>query len=189
MNNSKHALQKVVSLHCKRISQPYTLEEICEQVMGEEYNAELMLQHLLLWCATNERDNDGDGSVEQNLDTAHAALVEARKLAALSKMGNYDKIGDAIKCVEGAFDMQPEASEYQAAMTETQNDTSAEVLWSELFNAIKSLEMAAREKGLQCLTNTGEATAYRFGWAHAIQEAVKVIEKIQNAEDRKTNCQ
>lgn len=37
------------------------------------------------------------------LDSAHAELVEARKIAALSKHESYEEIGDAIECVEAAF--------------------------------------------------------------------------------------
>lgn len=44
-------LQEVAGRHCSHIQKPYTLEEICEHVDGSEYNAELMLQHLLLWCS------------------------------------------------------------------------------------------------------------------------------------------
>ena len=44
-------LQEVAGRHCSRIQKPYTLKEICEHVDGSEYNAELMLQHLLLWCS------------------------------------------------------------------------------------------------------------------------------------------
>ena len=39
----------------------------------------------------------------QRLDAAHAELVEARKIAALSKHDSYEEIGDAIECVEAAF--------------------------------------------------------------------------------------
>ena len=44
-------LQEVAGRHCSHIQKPYTLKEICEHVDGSEYNAELMLQHLLLWCS------------------------------------------------------------------------------------------------------------------------------------------
>ena len=37
------------------------------------------------------------------LDSAHAELVEARKIAALSNHESYEEIGDAIDCVEAAF--------------------------------------------------------------------------------------
>ena len=37
------------------------------------------------------------------LESAHAELVEARKIAALSKHEGYEEIGDAIDCVEAAF--------------------------------------------------------------------------------------
>lgn len=36
------------------------------------------------------------------LEAAHAALVEARKLVALSKHKSYVYIGEAIECVESA---------------------------------------------------------------------------------------
>lgn len=44
-------------------------------------------------------------SLEQlvrRLDAAHAELVEARKIAALSRHESYEEIGDAIECVEAA---------------------------------------------------------------------------------------
>ena len=46
---------EVVNRHCAHIRQPYTLKEIYEQVEGNEYNAELMLQHLLLWVSNNDQ--------------------------------------------------------------------------------------------------------------------------------------
>jgi len=39
----------------------------------------------------------------KRLESAHAELVEARKIAALSKHESYEEIGDAIDCVEAAF--------------------------------------------------------------------------------------
>lgn len=39
----------------------------------------------------------------RRLDSAHAELVEARKIAALSKHESYEEIGDATECVEAAF--------------------------------------------------------------------------------------
>jgi hypothetical protein len=39
----------------------------------------------------------------RRLDAAHAELVEARKIAALSQHQSYEEIGDAIECVEAAF--------------------------------------------------------------------------------------
>lgn len=61
MSNTEHteqpedrrSLHAVVSRHCAHIRKPYTLKEICEQVDGGEYNAELMLQHLLRWVSAN----------------------------------------------------------------------------------------------------------------------------------------
>jgi hypothetical protein len=55
---ARRSLHAVVSRHCAHIRKPYTLEEICDQVDGNEYNAELMLQHLLLWCSANVRMSD-----------------------------------------------------------------------------------------------------------------------------------
>ena len=49
------SIESLVSRHCSHIQKPYTLEEICNQVDGCEYNAELMLQHLLLWVSANDR--------------------------------------------------------------------------------------------------------------------------------------
>jgi hypothetical protein len=56
---ARRSLHAVVSRHCAHIRKPYTLEEICEQVEGNEYNAELMLQHLLLWVSANVVITDG----------------------------------------------------------------------------------------------------------------------------------
>lgn len=39
----------------------------------------------------------------RHLDSAHAELVAARKIAALSKHESYEEIGDAIECVVAAF--------------------------------------------------------------------------------------
>jgi hypothetical protein len=39
----------------------------------------------------------------RHLDSAHAELVAARKIAALAKHDSYEEIGDAIECVEAAF--------------------------------------------------------------------------------------
>jgi hypothetical protein len=43
------------------------------------------------------------GQLSQRLDAAHAELVAARKIAALSKHESYEEIGDAIECVEAAL--------------------------------------------------------------------------------------
>jgi hypothetical protein len=43
------------------------------------------------------------GFLARRLDSAHAELVEARKIAAISKHQSYEEIGDAIECVEAAF--------------------------------------------------------------------------------------
>ena len=42
-------------------------------------------------------------SIIKHLESAHADLVSARKLAALSRHESYEEIGDAIECVEAAF--------------------------------------------------------------------------------------
>jgi hypothetical protein len=47
------SLHEVARLHCSHIRDPYTLEEICSQISGGEYNAEMMLQHLMLWVSRN----------------------------------------------------------------------------------------------------------------------------------------
>jgi hypothetical protein len=47
-------VQRLARRHCAHIRKPYTLEEICEQVNGGEYNAELILQHLLRWVSAND---------------------------------------------------------------------------------------------------------------------------------------
>lgn len=46
MNTSINSL---VQSHCSHIKHPFTLEEICQQIQSGEYNAELLLQHLLLF--------------------------------------------------------------------------------------------------------------------------------------------
>lgn len=51
----------------------------------------------------------------QHLDSAHAELVSARKIAALSKHESYEEIGDALECVEAAFiwlNSQPNALDH-----------------------------------------------------------------------------
>lgn len=70
MSNTEHteqledrrSLHAVVSRHCAHIRKPYTLEEICEQVEGGEYNAELMLQHLLRWVSANDQVSQNRGA-------------------------------------------------------------------------------------------------------------------------------
>ena len=52
---TKKALGDLVLRNCKHISKPYTLYEIIELVDGCEYNAEMMLQHLLLWVERNSK--------------------------------------------------------------------------------------------------------------------------------------
>ena len=42
-------------------------------------------------------------AIARLLESSHAELVEARKIAALSKHESYEEIGDAIDCVEAAF--------------------------------------------------------------------------------------
>ena len=46
---------------------------------------------------------DAPEAISRLLESAHAELVEARKIAALSKHESYEEIGDAIDCVEAAF--------------------------------------------------------------------------------------
>lgn len=39
----------------------------------------------------------------RHLDSAHAELAAARKIAAISKHDSFEEIGDALECVEAAF--------------------------------------------------------------------------------------
>ena len=62
------SLDSLVSRHCAHIRKPYILKEICEQVEGGEYNAELMLQHLLLWVSANAEIRSGTGNAAPQQD-------------------------------------------------------------------------------------------------------------------------
>ncbi len=46
-------LDQIAREHCGHIRKPYKLTEIIDQVESNEYSAELMLQHLLLWVKRN----------------------------------------------------------------------------------------------------------------------------------------
>ena len=50
-----------------------------------------------------EEKNQALDSLLEELDTAHGALVEARKQAALAEHKSYGAIGDAIEAVESAI--------------------------------------------------------------------------------------
>jgi hypothetical protein len=49
----KDAIQYVASWYCDRVTNPYTMLEMLGMIDSGEYNAELMLQHLLLWVSKN----------------------------------------------------------------------------------------------------------------------------------------
>ncbi len=68
-SEARRSLHAVVSRHCAHIRKPYTLEEICERVAGNEYNAELMVQHLLLWGSANAEVSEG-GTRDSRIETA-----------------------------------------------------------------------------------------------------------------------
>jgi len=51
----------------------------------------------------------------KRLDDAYAALVEARKLAVLSKHESSEEIGDAMDCIEAAFGWIPHSEREKAA--------------------------------------------------------------------------
>ena len=48
-NPNKPSLQYVVDCCCSHIHHPFTLEEIVQKIESGTYNAELLLQHLLVW--------------------------------------------------------------------------------------------------------------------------------------------
>jgi hypothetical protein len=49
----KDAIQYVASWYCEKIINPYTMLEILGLIDSGDYNAELLLQHLLLWVSKN----------------------------------------------------------------------------------------------------------------------------------------
>ena len=65
-SGASSSLERIISRHCAHIRKPYTLAEICEQVETGEYNAELMLQHLLIWVSANA---DVDASADEKPPT------------------------------------------------------------------------------------------------------------------------
>lgn len=44
-----NALNSLVSFYRSNIQHPFTLEEIVQKIESGDYNAELLLQHLLVW--------------------------------------------------------------------------------------------------------------------------------------------
>jgi len=46
-------LHRVVGRVAGHIRKPYTLRQIVRQIESNEYNSEMMLQHLLRWVAAN----------------------------------------------------------------------------------------------------------------------------------------
>ena len=58
-------VQRLVDRYCSHIRKPYTLDEICEQITFYDYNAELMLQHLMLWVSTNDAISDTPGETSR----------------------------------------------------------------------------------------------------------------------------
>ena len=55
-NPNKPSLQYVVDCYCSHIHHPFTLEEIVQKIESGTYNAELLLQHLLVWVGENMRN-------------------------------------------------------------------------------------------------------------------------------------
>lgn len=51
----KTPLQILAETIAGHIRAPMTIDEIVAQINGAEYSAELMLQHLILWAAENEK--------------------------------------------------------------------------------------------------------------------------------------
>lgn len=51
-------LESLVKTHLSKIREPFTLEEILSQVESADYNAEMMLQHLLLWVSNVVVDHE-----------------------------------------------------------------------------------------------------------------------------------
>lgn len=49
----RDAIQYVASWYCDRVINPYTMLEMLGLIQSGEYNAELMLQHLLFWVSKN----------------------------------------------------------------------------------------------------------------------------------------
>ena len=56
---ARRRLHAVIRRRGADIRKPYTLEEICDRMALDVYNAELVLQHLLLWCSANVCVSDG----------------------------------------------------------------------------------------------------------------------------------
>jgi len=50
---SKLAMSARIACIAGHIRQPYTLAQIVRQIESNEYNAEMLLQHLLRWVAAN----------------------------------------------------------------------------------------------------------------------------------------
>ena len=51
-----NALNSLVSFYRSHIQRPFTLEEIVQKIESGTYNAELLLQHLLVWVGENMRN-------------------------------------------------------------------------------------------------------------------------------------
>ena len=49
-------LDKLIEERCGNISKPFTLKEICQQIESNDYSAEMLLQHLLLWVSARCTD-------------------------------------------------------------------------------------------------------------------------------------
>lgn len=52
------ALQKCAERIAGHIEKPLDIRSIVAEIESDEYSAELMLQHLLLWAAKTERHHD-----------------------------------------------------------------------------------------------------------------------------------
>lgn len=53
-NKSDSALQLCANRIAGHITEPLDIQEIVQEIETDEYNAELMLQHLILWIAKTE---------------------------------------------------------------------------------------------------------------------------------------
>lgn len=51
-----NALNSLVSFYRSNIQHPFTLEEIVQKIESGDYNADLLLQHLLVWVVENRRN-------------------------------------------------------------------------------------------------------------------------------------
>lgn len=55
MPKASTPLNHLIKHRTGHIREPYTLLEIVRKIESNDYGAEMMLQHLLLWVAINEK--------------------------------------------------------------------------------------------------------------------------------------